>query len=415
MTRPDLELGWFFVADIVRVALRNLRAHRLRSGLTVVSVAIGVAAVVLSVGLGHGLRDSYRDYFATEATEIVLAKADPIALHVTKDLRDADVRALTDSRHAPSVAGATPVVTGSGLARNGSKVISARLAGSRPEYLSLARRALAAGVFYDEDQVRGAEQVVVLGSRVVDALFDGDAASSIGANVRIGRASFTVIGALRRNGFDDRDLLMPLTATRAYLVGRGDKVNKIVLRAGSMEQVPMALGEINRIMSERHDIRTPESADFRAESLLPMIDAASRTITQVAVNAAAVGALALLIGAVGVANIMLVSVGERTREIGIRRAVGARRRSVMAQFIVESVVLTGLGGAAGAVLGVILAVSSGPVLDQLVGRSGLLAAPVSPLAIAVAFGVSVLVGVAAGAYPAHRAAWQDPIEALRYE
>lgn len=396
-------------------ALNNLRVHRLRSALTLLGVATGVAAVVLLVGLGVGLQESVSRYFANQATQIVVRETTPLGASTIKRLKDSDVRALTETARPSSIADATPVVTGDAVVRYGSASFAGRLAGSRTKYVALARREVIAGTFFDDKHERDAAPVVVLGSDVVDALFAGDAGAAIGKNVLIGRTPFKVVGALRSNRQDDRDLVMPLTATRAYLVGRSDRVDKILVQAVSVEDVPAAVDEINSIMLARHNIRNPEARDFTATAWIERIELFRQELNRLAVNSGMFAALALLIGAVGVTNIMLVSVSERTREIGIRRAVGARRRAILTLFLFESAVLTGIGGILGVALGTVLTLSAGPLIDHVLDREAFWSGTLSIPAMAIAFCVSVLVGTAAGVHPARQAAAQDPIEALRYE
>lgn len=401
--------------EIVRIALNNLRVHRLRSALTVIGVTIGAGAVVLLVGIGIGLQESITTYFSSQANMIYVEKTAPIGANAAKDLKDSDVRALVAPGRAPNIADATPVITGPNFVRYGSKVYTGNLRASETRFLYLAHREVIAGDFYTDRDVQNAAPVVVLGSKAVTALFDGDPDASIGKKVVIGRTPFTVIGALRSNGEDDDSLAMPISAARAYLVGRTDVINRIIVRAVSVDQVESAGAEITEILSDRHDIRTPEAVDFSQLAFLPFIERARDRFTQVALNCAVVAGLALLIGAVGVANIMLVSVTERTREIGIRRAVGARRHNILVQFLVEAAVLTGIGGLAGVVLGAILTLMSGPAIDSILFREGLWSGTISVTAMVIAFFVSLIVGVLAGIYPANHASRQDPIEALRYE
>jgi putative ABC transport system permease protein len=404
------------LAEVSRTALASVRAHRLRSTLTVLGVAIGVAAVVLLVAMGDGLRNGYRDFVSAQATEIILTPSTPLGNAFARRLKDADAVALADRSLAPDIAGATPVINGSRIVSHGGTAYRGELAGSLPEYRYLAHRVLVGGTFFTEQQARANSRVVVLGSKAVNALFGGDAAAAVGTTVRIERTPFTVIGALQSDGQDDSGLIMPLSTARAYLTGGADVIDKIVVRATGAEQVDAALDQTNAVMSERHGIRDPERRDFSATALETLIEQTSDFYVSLNLDCAMIAALALLVGAVGVANIMLASVTERTREIGIRRAVGARRSTILRQFLTEAAVLGGIGG----VIGVAAGVGLTSVAETLVGRiyqthPDMWTVRPSVSAAAIAFGVSVLVGLVAGTYPALHAARLPPIEALRVE
>jgi putative ABC transport system permease protein len=400
--------------DSVISALRSLCEYRLRAALTAFGIIIGVTSVMVVTNVGNGLQRGYQDYVAEAATEIVVAKAVPTGRNSARELRDADADALDDRARAPSISDVTPVITGPRIVYKDQRVYRGLVAGSLPNYLFLAHRELTAGAFFTvADQDNGARKVV-LGSKIVDMLFAGDGASAVGTTVRIGRVRFTVIGTLRANGQDDRALMMPLSAARTYLIGGAGIINKVVVRATSAERVADAVNEINAIMSERHNVRSPELRDFSVVALEELVERANGFYRSLALDCWVIAGLALLVGGVGLANIMLVSVTERTREIGIRRAVGARRAAIMRQFLVEAAVLSGLGGLVGVALGAAATLLAGQIVDSLfTAHPGMYDIRVSAWSILLSGVSSVTVGILSGLCPAVRAGHITPHEALR--
>jgi putative ABC transport system permease protein len=285
--------------------------------------------------------------------------------------------------------------------------------GTQADYLEVANRELVVGSFFDEQQARNKAKVVVLGPNPVATLFGGQAGEALGKDVRVGRATFRVVGVLKGNGQQDDVAVMPLGAARSYLLGGGDVVDSITLRAVSTDAVPQAVQEASAILDQRHAIRDPDERDFTVTALQSLLDQSSQVLSFVTVFVAAVAGISLVVGSIGVANIMLVTVTERTREIGIRKAIGARRRAILQQFLIESMILTGVGGVLGILLGIGLSVAAGIVLPQLV--TDFPAPSVSVGSVVLAFTVSLLIGLVAGGYPANRAARMRPIDALRHQ
>jgi putative ABC transport system permease protein len=235
----------------------------------------------------------------------------------------------------------------------------------------------------------------------------------MGKEIRVGRTSFRVIGVAKGNGQQDDVVIMPLGAARSYLLGGGDAVNQLMIRATSVGAVNAAETQINTILDDRHKIRDPEDRDFNVLKLQSLLDQSSQVLSFVTLFTAAVAGISLVVGSIGVANIMLVTVTERTREIGIRKAIGARRRAILQQFLIESMMLTGIGGVIGILLGVGLAAAAGFILPALIPDFP--APVVSPFSVVLSFTISLVIGLVAGGYPANRAARLRPIEALRYQ
>lgn len=403
------------LAESVAMALHSLRMNRLRSGLTTLGIVIGVAAVIVLVGLGQGLQAGFNAQFGPLATQVLVSKVSGTVPGggLARELRDGDVRALGDHSAAPDIGAVSPVVTGTMLAEHATHQYRCALVGARADYLDMANRELVAGSFFTDAQLRGAARVVVLGSLPMANLFETSPDKTIGRTVRIGRSEFKVIGVLAGNGQQDDAAIVPLGAARAYLVGRANSVDQIIVRASAASTVSAAQDEVTAILDHSHNIHTASQRDFNVTALGTLLDKASQFLTYLTLFTMAVAGISLVVGAIGVANIMLVAVTERTREIGIRKALGAPRRAILKQFLIESTMLAGLGGIAGIVLGVGITLAAGSILPRLAPNFGppQVAAP----AIIIAFTVSLVIGAVAGGYPAHRAARLQPVHALRYE
>ncbi|MGE0297934.1 MAG: FtsX-like permease family protein, partial [Pseudonocardia sp.] len=239
------------------------------------------------------------------------------------------------------------------------------------------------------------------------------AGAALGQDIRIGRTNFRVIGVLAPNGQQDNVVVMPMGAARSYLVGGGDEVGSIIVKATSVAAVPAALEQVNTILSDRHNIRDPAKRDFDARALQSLLDEANQFLSFLSIFTVAIAAISLIVGGIGVANIMLVSVTERTREIGIRKAIGATRSAILRQFLIESIVLAALGGVIGIVLGVGLSLAAAAILPAAIPDFP--PPSVSLDSVVIAFTISLVIGLVAGGYPANRAAKLRPIEALRYQ
>jgi putative ABC transport system permease protein len=399
------------------IALRSLRGNRLRSLLTTLGIIIGVAAVIILVALGNGVKAGFDAQFSKLANQITITQATGVVPGggEARNLTDGDVEALQDPVKAPDVASVTPSMTGSVSLTAGQATEKSDLVGATYNYLDIVARTMAVGNWFTPAQVQSNAKYLVIGQEAVSYLYGPKAnlGDVLGKEVRLNHTTFRVIGVLDTDGQNDNIAIVPFGAARAYLVGNANKVSQIIVKSSSASTVNLAEDQMTKILDVRHYIKTPTDRDYRVRAFQNLIQQRGQFITFLTLFTAAVAAISLIVGGIGVANIMLVSVTERTREIGIRKAIGAQRSAIMKQFLIEAVVLTGLGGVIGVIIGVSVTFGGGIVVPKLVPSFPV---PVLTLApVLIAFGVSLVIGLLAGGYPANRAARLRPIEALRFE
>ncbi|MGH3694030.1 MAG: ABC transporter permease [Pseudonocardiaceae bacterium] len=404
--------------EAVRIALRGLRANRLRSALTMLGIIIGVASVILLVALGNGVQSSVNEKIEPLANLITVVPSvgNVPGGSAPKDLIDADVEALQDPALSREIATVIPATTGKGLIEGDAYRFRANIVGSNERWLEVNNQDMAAGTFFDEAEVRSTAKVVVLGPSVASYLFGDDPAESLSKTVRINRQTFRVIGVMQSVGEPgDSSAVMPLDTARRYIFGGADKVNQIIVQATQANAVPAAEDAVIKVLSDRHRIKDSAKRDFEVQSLRSRLDTFNQVLRILTLFTAAVAAISLVVGAIGVLNIMLVSVTERTREIGIRKAIGATRRAILEQFLIESLVLAGLGGAIGVLVGVGLSVLGANIAPAFGPTFATFAPAVTIPSVVLSFAISLAIGLVAGGYPANRAARLRPIEALRYQ
>ncbi len=399
-------------------ALQSLAANKLRSGLTILGIVIGVGAVIAMLGIGRGAQDSITGSIQGIGTNLLFVfRGGSEDVRNPKPLTLGDADALSDPFAAPSITGVAPVLAGDGEVSFGGETLVTQISGVTPDYEPVRNYRVTEGEFISEANMLGRASVAVIGVEVADKLY-GRTEGLVGETLRVEGQPFRVIGVLQERGgssFGSQDdiILVPLTTAQTRLLRRGgrDRVDLILVSAASPDLVDQAAEEVAQILRTRH--RTPIGADdftvFSQQDFL----ATARTITNVlTIFLGGIAAISLLVGGIGIMNIMLVSVTERTREIGLRKAMGARRQDILVQFLTESSVLSMIGGIVGIGLGWLISYIVGEVAAannaDIVPAIGLDAVLLATL-------FSTAVGLFFGIYPANRAASLEPVEALRYE
>jgi putative ABC transport system permease protein len=420
------------VRDILSIAFRALRSNKLRSGLTMLGLIIGVAAVILLTSFGQGVGNSVNNAIAPIANSItVVPKLSPIpGGPPAKPLTDDDEEAIAK---IPGVAQLVPQVTGAttGSAGQVSKAVtasvpsahftSASVLGTTANFLAANQKDVTAGRFFTPAEQKSGAKVAILGPDIAAALYGPDTKNALGKTLRLSHALFKVIGLMPSYGkAGDNIIVMPMKAARSGVFGYGyggDEISTIVVKCTSILAVKSVEAQISQLLMDRHQIHDPQYADFQVQDQGSRMKTFVDLIHLITNFVPAIAAISLLVGGIGVLNIMLVSVTDRTREIGTRKAIGASDSAILTQFVMEAIALAGLGGLVGVTLGIGLILTT-KVLIPMLGTKGFLSTfdPVlSAPPVAVAFVISLLIGLVAGGYPAWRAARLEPIEALRYE
>ena len=404
----------------MRIAFRALTMNKLRSALTMLGIVIGVASVIATVAIGSGATQRIQDQIASIGSNIIIIIPGSMSSSGVRlgtgnavTLSEGDAREIP--LQCPDVELTAPYVRGSAQVISGNNNWATQIYGVTPDYLTIRQLSVSDGAEFTQQDVDSANKVAVLGKTPVDNLFGG--ADPIGQVIRIKNVPFTVVGVLTPKGQSsqgqDQDdvILLPISSAKRKVIGvssaNADAVNTIMMQAKSAGVIQAAQDEAQALLRQRHHLQASEADDFSIRNLQELFAAQEASASIMAVMLAAIASVSLVVGGIGIMNIMLISVRERTREIGLRQAIGAKTRDILTQFLVEAITLSIVGGIAGIILGI----GASTLISRLAGW----ATTVGPGAVMLAVFFSALVGISFGYYPARKAAYLDPIEALRSE
>ncbi|HEX9017759.1 MAG TPA: ABC transporter permease [Anaerolineaceae bacterium] len=407
------------IGQTILEALESLTANKMRSGLTVLGIVIGVAAVIAMLAIGSGAQASINGQIQGIGTNLVfiIPGNGQANIRNPKPLTLADANAMTDPLNAPDVLAVSPVVQSNSTVAVGANSERVSVSGVTPEYASVSNESVTEGEFITLAQQQGRSAVALIGPDTANKLF-GRTVNLLGEDIRINGQPYRITGVLTSKGGssfvnqDDR-VLIPISTMQSRLVSlRGrDQVDLIEAQATSATSVNNAVNEITEILRLRHRLDIG-AEDFTIRTQQQILSTASTITGVLTLFLGGIAAISLLVGGIGIMNIMLVSVTERTREIGLRKALGARRRDILVQFLTESILLSLVGG----IFGIILAWIISSIVGALAAQSGTPITPqISINSILLATLFSMAVGLLFGLYPANRAATLQPVEALRYE
>jgi len=401
-----------------RISFRALKVNKMRSALTMLGIIIGVGAVIAMLAVGTGASKKISDQISSMGSNLLIilpgattAGGVRMGSGTQPTLTMGDAEAI--QKECPAVQDIAPVHSGVAQVVYGHQNWSTGVVGTTPSMLIVRDWSLAAGRSFTEQDVKSATKVCLLGQSVVDNLF-GDM-DPTGQFIRIKNVPFVVNGVLAPKGQSaqgqdqDDTVLIPVTTAQKKLFGTSfpGMIRIIMVKAKSTEDLSSAEKQINDLLRQRHRIGTKQDNDFTVRNLTQVMQTAEQSTKVMTLLLGAIASVSLLVGGIGIMNIMLVSVTERTREIGIRMAIGAKTWDIRLQFLIEALTLSLIGGVAGIILGI----SGSKLISTLAGWTTI----ISPLSVLLAFGFSGLVGIFFGFYPAYKASLLDPIEALRYE
>ena len=406
------------IPSTFRISFRALRVNKMRSALTMLGIVIGVGAVIAMLSVGTGASTQISEQISSMGSNLIMILPGAtttggvrMGMGSQPTLTLGDAEAI--QKESSAVSDVAPVLNGVAQIVSGNQNWSTGVVGTTPSMLSVRDWNLSSGRPFTEQDVKSATKVCLLGQTVVDNIF-GDT-NPVGQIIRIKKIPFTVAGVLAvkgqsPNGQDQDDtIFVPVTTAQKKLFGTTfpGMIRIMMVKARSTEDLPVAEKQITELLRQRHHIGTKQDDDFTVRNLTQMMQAAEQSTKVMTLLLGAIASVSLIVGGIGIMNIMLVSVTERTREIGIRMAVGAKTWDIRLQFIIEALTLSLIGGAAGIATGV----SSSKILAMLAGWPII----VSTFSILIAFGFSGMIGIFFGFYPAYKASLLNPIDALRYE
>jgi len=412
------------IIEVARVALRSLAANKLRSGLTMLGMVIGVAAVIALVAAGAGTQAQVTAQFESLGSNLLSISSGRfsfrgVSMAVSMEMRAASAQALTNddveaiAKLATSVSAIAPQYSVSAQVVYGNKNTQTSVLGVTPDYMTVRSYQVARGRFIESLDLTNQAKVAVLGATVAEDLFGEGLVDPLGKTIKINRQNYQIVGILASKGLGgfqnlDDQVFIPLSTAQIKFGGAGTtSLDSINVQVVSADKIELAKAELRAILRARHGLAASQSDDFTIFDQSQMVETVAAVTGTFTVLLGSIAAISLVVGGIGIMNIMLVSVTERTREIGIRKAVGAKRRDILAQFLAEAVVLSLLGG----VVGILAGYAVAQVIATLLGTRAL----VTPGSVVMGLSVSIGMGLFFGTYPASRAASLHPIEALRYE
>jgi putative ABC transport system permease protein len=402
--------------NLLKIAVRALVRNKLRAFLTMLGIIIGVASVIAMLAIGEGAKRNIQDEMSSMGTNLIMIMPNMqqrggVSLGASSSmvLKMTDVEALRNE--ATALSEVSPQVSANGQVIYGNQNTQTSVYGVTEEYLSIRKLTIENGRIFNSNEVRSMSKVCILGQTVVENLF-GEGSDPVGLTLRIKNLPFQIIGVLEDKGEsgmgqDQDDLILAPYTTVQRRLAAIDYINGIYASAVTEEKSAQAIEEVTEILRRTHKLKESEEDDFRVMSQSELMETVSSITDILTYLLGAIAGISLLVGGIGIMNIMFVSVTERTREIGLRMSIGGRGQDILRQFLVESIILSILGGALGVIFGYLIAKGAGSLMDS--------PTVITSQSVILAFAVCFAIGVFFGWYPARKAASLNPIDALRYE